>query len=533
MANIACKEINLSVPGKHLLVSTDLVITEGSKYAIIGHNGTGKTTLLREIAKKKWSVPEDTDLFYVEQEVRADPDISVFQMVLDANQKRKSLVDRYNRLKIRVEKSDLASEKEFEEYRQTLDELNAIRADRDESIIRYILHGLGFEGGDQDRPTSEFSGGWRMRISLARALYLKPKLLLLDEPTNHLDLNATIWLTSYLCNSWKNTLMVVSHDKNFINDVCDNVIHLHRQKLKYYRGNYDNYLQASNENQRHLDKEWSKIEKRVKEMRKKGIKKIEVTKFLEDNEHLRPEKPYRVRMSFEPVLSIKSPVIKMSGLTFGFDSDRILFNDINLNIDMNTRVAIVGKNGVGKTTLIRTVLGEIKPISGSIEIDRRARIGYYHQHSAEVLPLNDTPVDHLLTLDTTSTDRDDSSKPLGQQGVRRYLGSIGLESKLHNTQINKLSGGQKARVAFASLFIQRPHIIFLDEPTNHLDIETTDALIECINNYDGGVVMITHDIDLIEETDSKLWELELGQINETYYEEYHIKVMNEIDELLE
>jgi len=526
MANITCKGISLDVPGKHLLVDTDLIISDGAKYALIGVNGSGKSSLLRSISQRDWDIPQDTNLFYVEQEVAADHNLTVFQMVLDANTERRLLIEKYNRLKTNVEHSDDASEEEFNEYQATMEQLKAINADKDESIVRYILYGLGFNEEDQNRPTDEFSGGWRMRISLARALYLKPKLLLLDEPTNHLDLNATIWLTSYLCDEWKNTLIVISHDKHFINDVCDNVIHLYMQKLTYYKGNYDNFLKAFDENRRHLEKEWNKIENRVKEMRKKSVKKQEVDKFIQDNKHLEPPKPYRVRMVFSNVNLIKPPVIQINNLSFGYDNDNednLLFDDITVNIDMDSRFAIVGPNGVGKSTFIKVVLGKLKPINGSVNIDKRAKIGYYHQHSAEILPAEMTAVEYLLSIDG-STD---------EQTARQYLGSIGLESRLHNSVLGTLSGGQKARVVFASLFVEKPHIIFLDEPTNHLDIETIDALIDAIKNFNGGVVMITHNIDLIQRTDSTLWEFEDGSIHETDYDEYHEKVMEEINQLLE
>ena len=529
MANITCKNISLDVPGKHLLVDTDLIISEGGKYALVGVNGSGKSSLLKNISQRLWGIPQNTNLFYVEQEVTADPNLTVFQMVLDANTERRLLIEKYNRLKEIVERSDDASEEEFNEYQTTMEQLKAINADRDESFVRYVLYGLGFNQDDQGRPTSEFSGGWRMRTSLARALYLKPKLLLLDEPTNHLDLNATMWLTNYLCYEWKNTLIVITHDRHLINDVCDNVIHLHGQKLTYYKGNYDNFVKTFEENRRHMEKEWNKVENHIKDMRKKSVKKQEVDKYIQDNKHLEPPKPYRVKMVFNDVNLIKPPVIRVDNLSFGYDSDdlddsdNLLFDGITVNVDMDSRVCIVGSNGVGKSTFIKVILGKLKPVSGSVSVDKRARIGYYHQHSSEVLPVELTAVEYLLSIDAS----------IGNQGARQYLGLIGLESSLHNSLLGTLSGGQKARVVFASLFVEKPHIIFLDEPTNHLDIETIDALIDAINEFNGGVVMITHNIDLIERTGSTLWEFENGRINETDYDEYHEKVISEINQLSE
>jgi ATP-binding cassette subfamily F protein 1 len=526
MENISCKKISLSVPGKTLLINTDLNINEGSKYALIGYNGVGKTTLLRNIFKKSWKIPKNADIFYVEQEVVADPNKTVFQMVIDANVERRSLLNRYNVLQKLVEVDDV-SDKNFEEYTQVVDQLKVIGADKDESIVRYVLHGLGFEGEDQNRPTSEFSGGWRMRISLARALYLKPQLLLLDEPTNHLDLNAAIWLTTYLSSEWKNTLIVISHDKNFINDVCTNVIHLYKQKLFYYKGNYDKYLKTKAINDRQLEKEWKKVQRRVIEMKNKSVSKKKVNEFLSNYNHLKPTKPYKMNMDFGKVTQLKSPVIEITNITFGYDAHDHLFEQINKIIDLGTRVAIVGKNGIGKTTFIKCILSaynkenQFTLANGNINIDRRAKIGYYNQHAADILPLDETPIDYLLSIDSS----------LGYQDARKFLGSIGLEGNLHKSKIRTLSGGQKSRVVFAGLFVLNPHIIFLDEPTNHLDIETTTALIDGINEFNGGVIMVTHDIELIQETDAKLWELENKKINETFYEEYEDKVLNEMTEL--
>lgn len=528
MANIKCDKIDLRVPNKCLLENTDLIISEGSKYALIGPNGTGKTTLVKHIATKAWlSIPPDLDVYYVEQEVEADPMTTVFQKVLDSNTNRKKLIQKYNELKNKVEQSDHPSKKDFDDYEKTTEEMRIMNVDKDESIVRYLLFGLGFNTANQDRVTSEFSGGWRMRIALAQALYLKPKLLLLDEPTNHIDLEGVIWLTNYL-SKWKNTLIIISHDKNFINEVCDNVIHLHEKKLNYYKGNYDNFLKALGENERHAEKEWNKFDKKIAEMKKKGTKKEIIQGLLKDNKYMQPQKPYRVKMAFSNTNSLNFkedgiPVIEIRNLTFGYSQESLLFDDISLDISMGDRVAIVGKNGVGKTTFIRTILGQIQPDAGHINIDRRIKIGYYHQHASEALPQDKTPVEYLLGIDGQ----------IGVQSARAFLGCIGLESHLHNAEIKTLSGGQKSRVVFCKLFVEKPHVIFLDEPTNHLDIECIDALIEAINNFEGAVIMISHNVDLIEKTKAHLWELENKEIVELTYDDYYEKVIDEINALLQ
>jgi ATPase subunit of ABC transporter with duplicated ATPase domains len=522
LQNIKCEKILLQVPKKTLLVDTDLVIVGGFKYALIGSNGIGKSTLLKAIHNKNWDIPKHIDIFYVDQEVKADPHISVFDMVIDVNAERQVIMKEYNNLKIIVEETDLATDAECKKYEELFQELQHIGAFRDESTVRQILHGMGFDPTDQDRATSEFSGGWRMRMSIAKALYMKPKLLLLDEPTNHLDINATIWLTSYLSNTWKNTLIVVSHNKNFIDQVCNNIIRLHCQKLCYYKGNYSDYEMITKKNQIHLDKEWVKVEKTVKGMKKKNTTKKEVQAYLDKNKQYKPDKPYKVRILFEEVGKLKSPVITLENFTFGYNPNNILFQNINKIINMETRIALVGKNGVGKTTLIKNIVENIQlsgmEKQGEVRMNRAVRIGYFTQHSTEVLPSELTPAEYLLSMGGFN----------GIQDVRRYLGRIGLEGNLHNSPMQNFSGGQKARVVFASLCVKKPHVLLLDEPTNNLDMESRDALIAGINEYEGGVIMITHDIQLIQNTNTTLWELKDQQIYDTCYEDYETKVLGEM-----
>lgn len=519
--NISLKNISINISNKTLLIDTDLKISHGRKYGLIGHNGVGKSTLLRKIMNREFSIPL-IDIFYVEQEVESS-DISVYETILNTNVKIANLLLKEKKLDLIINNDDFDDDQDIlDEYNDLISEMNNLNISKEEHIIRKLLYGLGFTMNMQQKPTKEFSGGWKMRISLAKGLYMKPTLLLLDEPTNHLDLNVLIWLTDYLSNQWKNTLVIISHDKNFLNTICTDIIHFEQQKLTYYIGNYDKFTEAYVQNTIAQEKEWKKVCNKVKEMRKKSTKKEIVDDYIKDNKKYEPLKEYKIDIYIKNPLYIKTPIINIKNISFGYDDKKII-NDMSLLIDMETRMSIVGKNGIGKSTLLKLLCHDnIKPEQGEIIYDTRARIGYYNQHSNDTLELKSTPLEYLLKINTK----------LSEFEARRYLGSIGLEGKLHKTDIECLSGGQKARVVFASIFALEPHLILLDEPTNHLDIETIDGLIRCINEYQGGVIMISHNIDLLEKTNAILYEMDNGKLHKTTMKKYQDKVLNDINILI-
>jgi len=533
MSNIKIENIKIQVPNRTLIDSADLVINIGEKYGLVGYNGSGKTTLLKYINSRKIPIPSNIDILYVEQEINPTSD-TVFDTVIGANKERLELLIKYNKLRQIVEgDEDQEEAEEIEVDDRMIDEYNELhkrmleeKVDEDIRIVAKILAGLGFDEQDQQKATKEFSGGWRMRVALAKALYMQPSLLLLDEPTNHLDLNASIWLTDYLANHYiktkkPKTIIVVSHDKNFMNEVCTNIIHLHKQTLNYYKGNYDKFAEGLEQKNITDEKEWNKIMKKVQEMKKKSIKKETVNEFLKTNEHLRPSKPYSVNIYYKNPLLIQSPLIDLQNVSFEYDGNKKIFNDIDMRIMCDSRIVIVGKNGVGKSTLFKLIMREIKSTNGDIIVDNRARIGYYNQHSNEILDLELTPIEYMMTF----------NKKLIEFEARKYLGGIGLDGKLHTQQIKYLSGGQKARVVFASIFSNEPHLLLFDEPTNHLDIETIDALSECINNYKGGIVMITHNINLINKTNAILCEIINNTIIKTNINTYQSKILDAISSL--
>ena len=477
--------ISINVYNKDLFIDTDLKINYGFKYGLVGKNGICKTTLLKHIAHRILPIHNDLDILYVEQEIEPSSEISVFETVISANKERSEL----------IKLMDNDNDTDIEMYQELQERFIQIGGDRDESIVKRILIGMGFTKDDLDKPTAEFSGGWRMRISLARALYMKPTLLILDEPTNHLDLKAVIWFTEYL-KEWKTTLLVVSHNKNFLNEVCTHIINIEDKKLVYYSGSYDKFKQMYINNYETQLKNWIKSKKKTK----------------------RPEKPYEVKINFKETKLLNSPILVANDLTFYFDPRYILFENLNLNIDMNSRITIVGDNGVGKSTLINLLVGNLKPVNGSIYRNHHLRIGYYNQHFTDSLPLDQTSIEYITQL----------SKIDSEQEVRKLLGTIGLEGSMHKIPIKHLSGGQKARVAFISLFVSNPHLLFLDEPTNHLDMETIEALISAINSYNGGVIIISHDVELITKTNCDIYICQNKTLNryENSYQSYKMEILS-------
>ncbi|KAJ9675235.1 hypothetical protein PVL29_024260 [Vitis rotundifolia] len=391
--------------------------------------------------------------------------------------------------------------------------------------------------------TQSFSGGWRMRISLARALFVQPTLLLLDEPTNHLDLMAVLWLEEYLCR-WKKTLVVVSHDRDFLNTVCSEIIHLHDQKLHFYNRNFDDFESGYEQRRKEMNKKFEIHDEQVKAAKRTGIESKaskNKTKGKVDDDEPPPEAPkklrdYSVEFHFPKPIELTPPLLQLIEVSFSYPNrEDFRLSDVNVDIDMGTHVAIVGPNGAGKSTLLNLLAGDLVPMEGEVQRSQKLRIGRYSQHFVDLLKMDETSVQYLLRL---HLDQEGLSK---QEAVRAKLGKFGLPSHNHLTPIMKLSGGQKARVVFTSISMSKPHILPLDEPTNHLDMQSIDALADALDEFSGGVVLVSHDSRLIsrvckDEERSEIWVVENGTVSsfsksfEEYKEELQKEIKVEVDD---
>ena len=578
MRDVKVNKLTVRAKGKMLLDNTALTVAHGRKYGLIGPNGKGKSTLLRLIARREVPVPESLDILLVEQEIVGD-ERTALQAVVEADLELMELRAEEAELTARMSRatledgggaaagsgaqggegggSDRDGMEDADRLTEVYEKMGQIGGASAEARAAKILNGLGFTQAMQGRPTSSFSGGWRMRISLARALFIQPTLLMLDEPTNHLDLRAALWLEEYLMR-YKKTLIIVSHDREFLNSVSSDIIHLHDLQLSQYKGDYDSFEGMYEQRRREANKAYEKYEKQLRQAKSSGSK-AKANKVKEntrqkqikggkknrgmgmenaDQEGQAAAAPsrwhdYTVKFEFPEPTELPPPLLQLMDVDFKYPGrDDFGLHDINIGITMGSRVAIVGPNGAGKSTLMNLLAGDLDPTEGEQRRSNRLRIGRYAQHFVDVLQLDTHAVEYLLTKFPRAG--------LGAEQMRAKLGKFGLEGKHHLQPINKLSGGQKARVVFTAISLSEPHILLLDEPTNHLDMESVDALADALAEYEGGVVVISHDSRLLssicEDVErSEVWIVDDGEI-EFYsgdFEDYRDELIKEISAELE
>ncbi|XP_019723436.1 ATP-binding cassette sub-family F member 3 isoform X2 [Hippocampus comes] len=509
--DIRIENFDVSFGERCLLQGAELALAAGRRYGLVGRNGLGKTTLLKMLAGRSLRVPPHISILHVEQEVAGDH-TTALQSVLESDTLREGLLREEARLNARMA-NGTAEGMESIRLSEIYCKLEEIEADKAPARASIILAGLGFSPKMQQQPTKEFSGGWRMRLALARALFARPDLLLLDEPTNMLDVSAILWLENYL-QTWQSTILVVSHDRNFLNAVVTDIVHLHSRRLDSYRGDYENFVKTKDDRLKNQQREYEAqlqyrqhIQVFIDRFRYNANRAAQVQsklKVLERLPALKPiEKEAEVTLRFpDNFEKLSPPILQLDEVEFYYTPDQRLFSGLNLSADLESRVCMVGQNGAGKSTVLKLLMGELTPISGVRQAHRNLKIGYFSQHHVDQLDLNVCSVELLLNKFPGRTEEE----------YRHQLGGYGITGELATRPVASLSGGQKSRVAFAQMTMPCPNFYILDEPTNHLDMETIEALATALNKFKGGVILVSHDERLIRLVCKELWVCEGGRV---------------------
>ena len=496
MSLLTISDVSIRIAGRLLLDNADLAIDAGRRIGLVGRNGAGKSTLLRAIAGDigidggQIRLASRARLGRVKQEAPDGP-ASLLETVLEGDTERLAL---------------LAETETADPHRlgEIHDRLRAIGADAAPSRAATILAGLGFDAAAQARPVSSFSGGWRMRGALATALFAQPDLLLLDEPTNHLDLEATLWLETWLAR-FPGAALVVSHDRGLLDRCVQAIAHLDRGKLSLTPGGYDEFVRIRTERmaqqahmagkiadqrahmQAFVDRFRSKASKaRQAQARLKAIEKLPaIESVIEDSV---------TRFAFPEPQQLAPPILNLDNIAVGYGGPPVLRN-LNLRMDMDDRIALLGANGNGKSTLAKLIAGKLQPQSGQMRRSGKLKVGYFAQHQSDELTMTETPVDHMGRAMPRAT----------PPQVRAQLARFGLDADRANTIVESLSGGEKARLLLALATRDAPQLLILDEPTNHLDIDAREALVRALADFSGAVLLISHDPHLVELVADRLW----------------------------
>ncbi len=498
------EDITYNVEGRPLFEGASATIPTGHKVGLVGRNGAGKTTLFRlirgELALEGGAItlPQRARIGGVAQEVPSS-ETSLLDTVLAADTERASLM----------------AEAEHAHDPHRIAEIQARLADIDawsaEGRASSILKGLGFDPEQQLMPCSAFSGGWRMRVALAGVLFAQPDYLLLDEPTNYLDLEGALWLESYL-QKYPHTVLIISHDRGLLNRAVQGILHLDNRKLTYWQGGYDQFARQMAERRAVLQAEAKKVEARrahlqsfVDRFKAKASKAVQAQSRVKMLEKLTPitapEDAKKVVFTFPAPEELAPPIINLDGAAVGYGGPLVL-KRLNLRIDQDDRIALLGRNGEGKSTLSKLLAGKLHPAEGKFSRSSKLRIGYFAQHQVDELHIDETPLQHIMRLRPAE----------GQPKLRARLAGFGLMADQADTVVARLSGGQKARLSLLLATIDAPHLLILDEPTNHLDIESREALVDALTEYPGAVILVSHDMHLLGLVADRLWLVKGGAV---------------------
>lgn len=501
---LSITDLSFSIDGRPLITGASARIPSGHKVGLVGRNGSGKTTLFRLIRGElvteggTISLPSRARIGGVAQEVPSSS-TSLLDTVLEADTERSALM---------AEAETATDAHRIADIQARLTDIDAWSA---EARASAILKGLGFTHEEMLMPCSDFSGGWRMRVALAGVLFAQPDLLLLDEPTNYLDLEGALWLESYLA-KYPHTVIIISHDRGLLNRAVGAILHLEDKKLTLYQGGYDTFARTRAEQRAVLVAESKKQDLRrahlqsfVDRFKAKASKARQAQSRVKMLEKMQPITPpaeaAKHVFTFPTPEELSPPIIAMEGVSVGY-GDTVVLRKLTLRIDQDDRIALLGRNGEGKSTLSKLLAGKLEPMAGQMTRSNKLRVGYFAQHQVDELHLDETPVQHIRRL------RPDDGEPR----LRARLAGFGLMADQAETVVGRLSGGQKARLSLLLATIEAPHLLILDEPTNHLDIESREALVEALTAYSGAVVLVSHDMHLLSLVADRLWLVKDGGV---------------------
>jgi ATP-binding cassette subfamily F protein 3 len=499
-------DLSYRIQGRPLFEQATAAIPDGHKVGLVGRNGTGKTTLLRLIAGEihpddgSINFPKNATIAHVSQEAPGGPS-SLLETVMAAHS----------------ELAALSAEAETAEDAHRIAEIHTRLSDIDAhsapARAARILSGLGFDEAAQARPCAEFSGGWRMRVALAGALFAAPDILLLDEPTNYLDLEGTLWLEDFI-QSYPHTVLIVSHDRDLLNTAVDSILHLTEKRLAFYSGGYDRFEETRREQQRlqlklkkSQDDQRRKMEAFVERFRAKATKARQAQSRLKALSKMQPIAaeidsevlPFRFP---SPERALGNPLIRIENGSVGYDPAKPILRNVNLRLDCDDRVGLLGANGNGKSTLAKLLCGRLDTLEGHRRASNKLEYGYFAQHQLDELRPKLSAYDHIAELMPDATEAQKRAK----------VAAIGFGAGKADTASEKLSGGEKARLLFALATFHAPHLLIFDEPTNHLDVDSREALIHALNDFEGAVILISHDRHLLEATVDRLWVVRGGTV---------------------
>ncbi len=506
---LSITNLTYKIGARTLIEDSSVNIMDGWKMGLVGANGTGKSTLFKLISGELQADTGSISLtvrqrFGMVRQDIPDTDTPLIDMVVNAHEEMATLMHR---------STTETDPNKLGDIYERLIELDAYSAPSRAAIL---LTGLGFKEHQLQEPFSSFSGGWRMRVALAAALFVEPDFLLLDEPTNHLDLEAIMWLEGYLVN-YPHTLMVISHDRELLNKVVDHVVHIDKQKLTLYTGNYDTFererLAKLGQQQKMFEKQQaarahmqafvdrfraSAAKARQAQSRVKALEKMDLVDAVMADR--------AVRFTFPDPERLSPPLIAIRQADVGYVEGHPILRRIHENIDTNDRIALLGANGNGKSTLIKLIAAKLQPMQGEMVRSGKLRIGYFSQHQTEELDVEATPVQEMGRMMQKKTG------DYKESVIRARLGQFGFGKTLADNRIGDLSGGEKARLLFAFMSFDAPHLLLLDEPTNHLDMDSREALVQALNTYQGAIVIVSHDPTMVERVADRLWLVKDGTV---------------------